>query len=69
MFLVLNQQLENKIMNLDAYRNRILELEHAIGTKDDLILSQKQLLCTINEEKFEKLEVNNEIRDRLVEPI
>ncbi|CAH1109846.1 unnamed protein product [Psylliodes chrysocephalus] len=53
---VLNQQLENKIMNLDAYRNRILELEHAIGTKDDLILSQKQLLCTINEEKFEKLE-------------
>ncbi|CAG9857248.1 unnamed protein product [Phyllotreta striolata] len=52
----LNQQLENKISNLEAYRSRVLELEHTIGVKDDLILSQKQILCALNEEKFEKLE-------------
>uniref|UniRef100_A0A6P7F9D8 Hamartin n=1 Tax=Diabrotica virgifera virgifera TaxID=50390 RepID=A0A6P7F9D8_DIAVI len=53
---VLNQQLDNKMASLEAYRTRVLELEHVIVSKDDLILSQKQMLAAINEEKFEKLE-------------
>ncbi|XP_056635013.1 hamartin isoform X2 [Diorhabda sublineata] len=52
----LNVQLETKQANLEAYRSRVVELEHALTMKDDLILSQKQMIGTINEGKFEKLE-------------
>ncbi|XP_057651487.1 hamartin isoform X1 [Diorhabda carinulata] len=52
----LNVQLETKQANIEAYRSRVVELEHALTMKDDLILSQKQMIGTINEGKFEKLE-------------
>ncbi|CAH1170194.1 unnamed protein product [Phaedon cochleariae] len=52
----LNQQLEAKLGNLEAYRNRVVELEHTLISKEDLILTQKQSLALINEQRFVKLE-------------
>ncbi|KAJ8924578.1 hypothetical protein NQ315_000727, partial [Exocentrus adspersus] len=52
------QQLEAKIAALEACRARVLELDNAISTNEDLITAQKRTITILNEQRFEKLEVN-----------
>lgn len=56
--LVLKQQLESKTVILDSYRNRVHDLESIVLEKEDLILSQKQKIGVLNNQRFEKLEVS-----------
>lgn len=54
----MKQQLESKTVALESYRNRVHDLENILTERDDFILSQKQKIGVLNEQRFEKLEVN-----------
>lgn len=54
----MEQQLEVKTAALEAYKARVHELEHILMANEDLVLAQKKTVNILNEQRFEKLEVN-----------